>query len=113
MKVSATLVLLALYTVAAFYACNKTKDESAVTCKYATDIKPITAAKCAHTGCHGVGSTIADFNQYDQLKKRADNGVLRKNVLELGIMPPTGHESLTAQEKDKLKCWLDNGAPND
>ena len=113
MKVSVTLVLLAFYLVAAFYACNKTKDEDSGACKYSTGIKPVVAAKCAHAGCHGGGSSIADLTQYAELKKRADNGVLRKNVLELGIMPPTGHEPLTSQEKDKLKCWLDNGAPND
>ena len=113
MKVSVTLVLLAFYLVAAFYACNKTKKEDSTACKYSADIKPVVAAKCALSGCHGAGSTVADFTQYTPLKKRADNGVLRKNVLELGIMPPTGHEPLTVQEKDKLKCWLDYGAPND
>lgn len=113
MKLSVTLVLLAFYLVAAFYACNKTKKEDSAACKYAANIKPVVVAKCALPGCHGAGSAVADFTQYAELKKRADNGVLRRNVLELGIMPPTGHAPLTAQEKDKLKCWLDNGAPND
>lgn len=99
--------------VAAFYACNKTKKEKTATCKYSTDINPVVAHTCAHAGCHSAGSTVADLTQYAELKKRADNGVLRKNVLELGIMPPTGHAPLTEQEKEKIKCWLDNGAPND
>ncbi|MBX2904720.1 MAG: hypothetical protein KF744_01690 [Taibaiella sp.] len=113
MKISVTLTLLAFYLVAAFYACNKTKNEESNTCKYAADIKPIVIKSCAHTGCHGAGSAIADITQYSELKKRAKNGVLQKNVLELGIMPPTGHDPLTTQEKDKLKCWLDNDAPQD
>lgn len=110
-KVSVTLLLLTFYVVALFYACKKTKNTDEA-CSYATDIKPLIARTCAHTGCHGAGSTVADFTQYAELKKRADNGRIRTNVFELAIMPPPGQEPLTTQDKENLKCWLDNGAPN-
>ena len=45
------------------------------------------------------------------MKIRADNGRIAQFVFELKIMPPASAEKLTDAEKDKLKCWLDDGAP--
>lgn len=81
------------------------------TAKYATDITTIINAKCALQGCHVSGSSFGNFIIYSELKKRVDNGRLQKNVFDLKIMPPSTQTQLTDDEKDKLKCWLDNDAP--
>jgi hypothetical protein len=80
------------------------------TCNYNSDIKPIVSARCALSGCHGAGSTIADFTDYAVLKACADSGWIRNFVFNLKIMPPASADSLNEQQKEKIKCWLDNGA---
>ena len=81
--------------------------------KYSSDIAPVITAKCALPGCHVAGSSFGDFSAYAELKQRADNGRIQRNVFELKKMPPSTQAQLTDEEKDKLKCWLDNGAPQD
>ncbi|OSZ78833.1 hypothetical protein CAP35_11455 [Chitinophagaceae bacterium IBVUCB1] len=97
-------------------ACKKEKkpaDTTPTPCtaSYATDIKPLMANKCATTGCHGYNG-LANLNDYSVLKERADNGNINKFVFELKMMPPTTAAQLTDAEKEKLQCWLKNGAPN-
>jgi hypothetical protein len=95
-------------------SCKKTTTETAkCSGSYSSDIKPIANSKCALKDCHGSGSSLGDFTQYAELKLRADSGWIRRNVFELKIMPPASAVPLTEDEKQKLKCWLDNGAPLD
>jgi len=78
---------------------------------YASDIKSIVDAKCAVSGCHDGNSGVANFSAYGPLKAKADESKIKNYVLELNIMPPAGASQLTENEQEKLKCWLDNGAP--
>lgn len=78
---------------------------------YTGDIASIIENKCAISGCHNAGSHLGDFTTYGEVKERADNGRIRQNVFELKIMPPASAEKLTDAEKEKLQCWLDDGAP--
>lgn len=93
-------------------ACRKS-DPGTHSCnvQYSSGIKPIISAKCGLPGCHAPGSTLPDLTNYDVLKIYADDSIVRQNVFELKIMPPAVATPLTNQEKEKLKCWLDNGAP--
>lgn len=93
-------------------SCKKEADTSSV-CSYSTIISPIINTKCAIPNCHNAASSLADFSTYEGLKQRADNGRIRTNVFDLKIMPPASAVQLTDDEKEKLKCWLDNGAPQD
>ena len=78
--------------------------------KFAADVKPIIDATCAiNSGCHATGSTnkggaLTDYNKI--FVKRADI----KSQIEAGLMPQTG--SLTADQKNKIICWINSGAPN-
>ncbi|MCF8450031.1 MAG: hypothetical protein K9G49_09205 [Taibaiella sp.] len=74
-------------------------------------VSSIVAQKCSLSGCHNSGATFGDFTNYNALKARADNGRIRLNVFELKIMPPANADTLTAEEKETIKCWLDNDAP--
>jgi uncharacterized membrane protein len=100
-----------------FLSCEKEEpappEPAGCVAKYSADIAPIVTTKCAISGCHVSGSSFGDFTVYAELKQRADNGRIRKNVFELNTMPPSTQTQLTDAEKDKLKCWLDNGAPQD
>jgi hypothetical protein len=93
--------------------CNKKGGTENAGCvsKYSADILSIINNKCAISNCHNTGSALGDFTTYAGVKARADNGRIRRNVFELKIMPPASAIPLTDFEKEKIKCWLDNGAP--
>ena len=84
--------------------CNK------ISAKYSSDIFPLVSAKCNSSGCHATGSSRGDFTTYQGLKAKADNGTLEKTVLVNKTMPPSG--ALSQDDRNKIKCWLNNGAPN-
>ncbi len=98
-------------------ACKKKDDDplanvdcSQVASAYNANIKPITSGNCVSSGCHNAGSANGDFTTYAGLKAKADNGSLNKRVLEAKSMPPSG--PLPIDDLKKIKCWLNNGAPN-
>lgn len=93
-------------------ACKK-EENSTPACTYSGTVKQIVANKCALSGCHASGTAFANLTDFAQLKARADNGRLRQYVYTLEIMPPANVDSLSAKEKEQLKCWLDNGAKQD
>ncbi len=106
------LPLLLLWLVA---ACNK-KEETPTpdtSCKntYNAHVKVIVDAKCAISGCHVSGASMGDFTTYAGIKAKADAGRIKSHVFELKIMPPASATQLTDEEKETIKCWLDNGAP--
>ena len=109
--------LLAVFFIA-ISSCGKNKPEPApqpqpAGCKptYTTNIKTIVNAKCSVSGCHNGSANIVNFGSYAPLKERADNGRIRSYIFELKIMPPASASQLTDAEKDVIKCWLDNDAP--
>lgn len=106
------LSLCLLWVLITIPACKKITD-TGCNGSYKKDIQPIINTKCAVPNCHNAGATLGDFTIYANLKQRADNGRIRTNVFELKIMPPASAVPLTDQEKERLKCWLDNGAPQD
>ncbi len=78
--------------------------------KFTADVKPIINATCAiSSNCHLDGSTnrggpLTDYNKI--FLKRADI----KSQVAAGLMPQSG--SLTADQKNKIICWINSGAPN-
>lgn len=96
------------------YACTSEKGEVAepdCEASYSVDILPIVQTSCT-PGCHepgGVGP--GDFNEYDDLKDKVDDGQLESRVVvNMNMPPPPG--SLTNDEIDLIKCWIDNGGQN-
>lgn len=81
-----------------------------VTSKYAADVQPLIATTCLlGSNCHSAGSTNAGGELTDYSKvfnKRAEI----KSAVNSGIMPQSG--SLSTDEKKKIICWIDSGAPN-
>ena len=115
----------AFICLAAFCSCanNKTeepKPEPVVECvpgeySFATNVKPIIETKCAtSSGCHATGSFTGDFTNFQELKEKVTNGKFKNSVLDhkAPVMPPMGSAELTEAELKILKCWHNNGAPN-
>ena len=95
-------------------SCRKNEykniDCNSIQSTYSSDIFPLVSAKCNSSGCHSAGSSRGDFTTYQGLKVKADNGSLEKSVLLDKDMPPSG--ALSQDERNKIKCWLNNGSPN-
>jgi len=83
-----------------------------VNSSYSQSIAPIIRSHCAISGCHNSDSTlIGNFNHYDDLKIRVDNGKFQYKVFDAKLMPPFSQPPLTAEEYNKLNCWFQAGAP--
>ncbi len=84
-------------------------DCSTVTAKYAADVQPIIASKCATGGCHDASASGGVILQtHSQVSAKKDR-VYARAVVEKS-MPASG--ALLPAEIAKLKCWIDSGAPN-
>src|ERR1700759_3453139 len=92
------------------YSCKKNEMTGTCSAKYGSDIQPIVSAKCALASCHAAGSSLPDLTNFSVLKTYADNGRIETNIFDLKIMPPASAAPLSEDEKNKFKCWLDNGA---
>ena len=78
---------------------------------YATDIAPLMSSYCV--SCHYAGgSGPGDYSLYTDIKAAVDNGKINNRVFILKDMPQAGSAQLTPDELGKLRCWLDQGAPN-
>ena len=81
-----------------------------ITVKFSTDVQPIINSTCAtSTSCHAAGSVnsggpLTDYNLI--FAKRSNI----KFQIENGLMPKVG--SLTTDQKNKIICWINSGAPN-
>lgn len=108
------LLFLLIVGIACWNGCKK-KDEyknlncSSINSSYTSSIKPIIDANCTASGCHGAKSPNGDYTTYEGLLIRVNNGTLSKRVLYTKDMPQNG--SLSLDDRDKIKCWLDSGAP--
>jgi hypothetical protein len=85
-------------------------DCSTIPASYNTDIKPLISSNCNTSGCHDASSSHGNFTTYLGLKLEADNGKLNQTVIIEKSMPPSGPLSL--EDRKKIKCWLNQGAPN-
>jgi hypothetical protein len=110
----AKYLLVAIVLLYAVGSCKKDEyknlDCSTVSAKYGDNIKPIIISSCTQSSCHEQGSSNGDFTTYAGLKEKVDNGSLEKRVLYDKNMPLTG--ALPLSERKKIKCWIENGAPD-
>ncbi len=85
--------------------CDKTPSN------YNTVLKPVILQKCSQGYCHHDGAFMGDFTTYAGLKEKIDKGTFKLQVFDNKVMPPSFSEQLTDDELKKIKCWLDDGAP--
>jgi len=86
--------------------CDSLQINAAIT--YDKDIKVIIDTKCTNNGCHQ--GIKGDYTTYQGMLVHLDNGKINKYIFELKSMPPES-PFLTGQEKDQIKCWLNNDYP--
>lgn len=74
------------------------------------DIQPIIAASCAVPGCHVSGAQPPDFTNKQNI---IDKAIRVRTRTQNRTMPPPGSGiTLTAEEINKINCWVTSGAPN-
>ena len=90
--------------------CTITKSVSVLTgTSYVDDIEPIIETSCAVSGCH-VSGGAAPFAFTNVASVQAHAPAI-KTVTANGSMPKSG-APLTQLQKDRIACWVDDGAPN-
>ena len=102
-----------------FTGCSKSNSSGGATApgfcdgvvsKYAADVQPIIATSCLlGSNCHSAGSSNAGGELTDYNKVFNKRAQIRAAV-NSGIMPQSG--TLTTDQKKKIICWIDGGAPN-
>lgn len=114
----AEIIVIAITLVS---ACSKDSEDefAAQQCstdnmRYSADILPIVSANCY--GCHGNGTVTngIDLDGYAKLKIQADNGNLIGAVTHAtGYTPmPYNAPKLSDCDINKIKSWVQSGAPN-
>jgi hypothetical protein len=76
---------------------------------FASDIMPIIQTNCAVPSCHAAGSAQPAFTSYAAISARAAAIKLRTGN---GSMPPGAIPDLSADEIQRIACWVDDGAKN-
>lgn len=81
---------------------------------YNSSISAIFNTSCAYAGCHN-GAAPGDFTTYQGIADYIDGGKLEQRVVIERNMPPSyatiGPTSLTDEELELFKCWIQSGYP--
>jgi uncharacterized membrane protein len=89
---------------------NTSVNCTTVTAKFAANVKPIIASKCATPGCHNAagsagGSVLETYAQISAQSAR----IKQRSVIDK-TMPVSG--PLSAAEIAIINCWIESGALN-
>jgi uncharacterized membrane protein len=109
------LLALSLTTIGCYYDKEEelyglaTIDCSTISVSFNADIKPMIMTKCAISGCHdAAASGGVTFSDHNSISNRAAR--IRQRAVVERTMPKVGF--LTQDEINKLRCWIESGAPN-
>lgn len=102
------ITVILVIVVCCFTYCKK--DKYAIPVCYDTDVQPILTAKCALSGCHDATTSTGgiNFTSYSAF----ENNDKKQKILEVineGIMPPSGRTPLTIDEKKIIARWAARG----
>ena len=73
---------------------------------YNGEIKAIINNNCMGSSCHVAGSPYGNFTTYNGLTPYISNGLFKRDVIELQIMPK--NKKLSQSDINKIQCWIDN-----
>jgi hypothetical protein len=76
---------------------------------YNDAIREILRNNCNLSGCHDGASGVGNYNSYDAVKRVVELGEFRQEVVIERTMPKNG--VLTTEEYNLLRCWSENGFP--
>lgn len=112
--------LFALLSCGLFLSCHKDKtippSDCGYTISYSADIVPIINSSCITGTGPGTGCHDAWILDYSNLGGKIKNGTWANRVFDIKDMPEMpndfGIDSLTADEIQIMRCWIDQGWPN-
>ncbi len=120
LHLSKSQYLIAVFCSIVFSSCYYDKAEvlygtqnadcNTVSAKFSTDINPIIQSKCATAGCHNAASgagglvLISYSKVFQNLTKVNQRALIKKDMPVAGPLSP--------EEQNKLRCWINTGAPN-
>lgn len=104
------LSIVILLTIGACTTDQVAEPEPCLVVKtYNEAIREIVRNKCNFSGCHDGASGVGNYNTYLGIQRTLENGEFRRQVVVSRTMPQTG--SLTDVEFELIKCWSENGYP--
>lgn len=95
------------------FSCSSNDESAAVECggvtiSFTTDVSPIIQTSCAtNSSCHASGSNEGPGALITYAQIYSARTVIKSTVAS-GEMPKNG--SLTSDQKNKIICWIENGA---
>ncbi len=105
--------VLNLLFIASIASCTKDKVAEPEACSevkpFNGELKSLIRNKCNLSGCHDGSIGVGNYNTYAGILDVLENGAFISQVVVQKAMPKTG--SLTEQEFEDLKCWSENGFP--
>lgn len=111
--------LLSIFLVFLFIlssGCSKDEEKTTETAcdnsnlTYNSGVSSIINASCNASNCHNTGSPHGGFTSYSGLQPTFSNGSFNNRVLVSQDMPQ-GSATLSQDQLNKIKCWVDNGFP--
>ena len=110
-----------VFICAVFSNCDKKVGKAGIvyvplncdTITYAKNVKPIIDLNCAKSGCHVTGFANGDYTTYQGVYAKVAAGTFKLRVFDSPSNPmPQDKGMLPSLELSILRCWLNNGAPN-
>lgn len=114
--ISTTAILATLFLPYSCITRKPTAECLTPVATYKNDIEPIIMSNCMP--CHNAKSKIIDLTTYVSMSAIAKNGELEFHVLKKMNMPPRDVPSgnkpgpLSAEDREKIRCWINNGSLN-
>ena len=113
MQTVSKIIIVITIIICSLFCCKKDEykglDCSTTLVTYDSTIKVIIDAHCLSSGCHNAGSPNGNYTTYAGIFARVKNGTLAQRVLYTKDMPK--NSSLSLEDRKKIKCWIDGGAP--
>lgn len=114
-------IFIALFIISFLAACSKSGSGGSggtpgvdpcvgLSIRFGADVQPIINSTCAtSSNCHATGSTnrggpLTDYTKI--FNKRSDI----HGQVSAGLMPQS--TTLSSDQKNKILCWINSGAPN-
>lgn len=118
MKFSRIILIIAFSLPLASCLKEKALDPSGCsgTVSYANDIVPIINTSCITGTGPGTGCHDAWITEYDNIPGYMANGSWYEEVITAKTMPIVpnafGIDELTGEEVEMMRCWIEQGYPN-
>ena len=118
-----SLAICCLMCSISYYSCVKEKGQmpakksscDSLNVKWSTFVQPLIQTNCLNPGCHDPASGAnytsgIDLTSYALVKAKVDAGKIRARVIDANPswMPQGG--PLPSSDREKIDCWLQNGA---